>query len=181
MRNVAWESCYKVLAIIFVEAMDADRKSTVSSFYGGRKSSIDPLNALNTEYPTEYPPQPAVRGRDDASSFFSPGRSSMDHLTGARSSAGYNRNSFFHVGREEPLKGGRDEEKDPREDAWDVYADFNNAGPRYSSVFGMSQSPAVGYFFPLMLLCSSLLIRGQLHSNRVFGFPAQGRSRGSRR
>lgn len=121
--------------------MDADRKSTVSSFYGGRKSSIDPLNALNTE----YPPQPAARGRDDASSFFSPDRSSMDHLN-TRSSAGYNRGSFFHVGREEPLKGGRDEEKDPREDAWDVYADFNNAGPRYSSAFGigMSQTPAVG-------------------------------------
>lgn len=127
-----------------VEAMDADRKSTVSSFYGGRKSSIDPLNTLNTE----YPPQPAARGRDDASSFFSPDRSSMDHLN-TRSSAGYNRGSFFHVGREEPLKGGRDEEKDPKEDAWDVYADFNNAGPRYSSAFGMgmSQTPAVGYSF----------------------------------
>ena len=130
---------------IIVEPMDADRKSTVSSFYGGRKSTVDPLNALNTE----YPPQPAVRGRDDASSFFSPERSSMDHLNGTRSSAGYNRNSFFHVGREEPLKGGRDEERDPREDAWDVYADFNNAGPRYSSAFGMgmNQSPAVGYLF----------------------------------
>ncbi|KAF8817047.1 hypothetical protein BYT27DRAFT_7204841 [Phlegmacium glaucopus] len=117
--------------------MDADRKSTVSSFYGGRKSSIDALN-------TEYPPQPVVKGRDDASSFFSPDRSSMDHLNGAtRSSAGYNRGSFFHVGREEPLKGGRDEDK-PQDDAWDVYADFNNAGPRYSSAFGMGQAP-VGY------------------------------------
>ena len=145
-RIVAWEVRSKVLQVanIIFEAMDADRKSTVSSFYGGRKSSIDPLNAPNTD--TEYPPQPAVRGRDDASSFFSPGRSSMDHLNGTRSSAGYNRGSFFHVGREEPLKGGRDEEKDPREDAWDVFADFNNAGPRYSSAFGMSQSPAVGYF-----------------------------------
>jgi hypothetical protein len=139
--------------------MDADRKSTVSSFYGGRKSSVDPLNALNT-LNTEYPPQPAVRlgGRDDASSFFSPDRSSMDHLNGTRSSAGYNRGSFFHVGREEPLKGGRDEEKDPQEDAWDVYADFNNAGPRYSSAFGMgmSQSPAVGYLLKNVIM--SLLI-----------------------
>lgn len=117
--------------------MDADRKSTVSSFYGARKSSFDVLNA-------QYPPQPAVRGRDDASSFFSPERSSTDHLNAVRSSAGYNRNSFFHVGREEPLKGGRDE--DPQEDAWDVYADFNNAGPRYSSAFGMGQS-SVGYVF----------------------------------
>jgi hypothetical protein len=109
----------------------------------GRKSSIDPLNALNTE----YSPQPAARGRDDASSFFAPDRSSMDHLN-TRSSAGYNRGSFFHVGREEPLKGGRDEEKNHREDAWDVYADFNNAGPRYSSAFGIGNSgPAVGYSF----------------------------------
>ena len=132
--------------------MEADRKSTVSSFYGGRKSSIDRLNALNTE----YPPQPVVRGRDDASSFFSPERSSMDHLNGTRSSAGYNRGSFFHVGREEPLKGGRDEERDPREDAWDVYADFNNAGPRYSSAFGMgmSQTPVEGYSFFLNVTIS---------------------------
>ena len=152
----AWKS---LPSSIIVEPMDADRKSTVSSFYGGRKSSVDPLNTINA-LNTEYPPQPAVRGRDDASSFFSPERSSMDHLNGTRSSAGYNRGSFFHVGREEPLKGGRDEEKDPREDAWDVYADFNNAGPRYSSAFGigMNQSPAVGYLFSKMSPCLSLLI-----------------------
>ena len=137
----AWEIARKPSQLIaFIGSMDADRKSTVSSFYGGRKSSV---NALNTE----YPPQPAVR-RDDASSFFSPDRTSMDHLNGTRASAGYNRNSFFHVGREEPLKGGRDEEKDSRDGAWDIYADFNNTGPRYSSAFGMGmgmgQSPAVG-------------------------------------
>lgn len=65
----------------------------------------------------------------------------MDHLNGTRSSAGYNRGSFFHAGREEPLKGGRDEESDlgNQPDAWDVYADFNNAGPRYSTAFGMGQ------------------------------------------
>jgi hypothetical protein len=133
--------------------MDADRKSTVSSFYGGRKSSVDALN-------NQYPPQPAARGRDDASSFFSPDRNSMDHLN-ARSSAGYNRGSFFDVGREEPLKCGRDEERDPKEDPWDVYADFNNAGPRYSSAFGMgmNQSPAAGYFLFNNCRHISLLIR----------------------
>ncbi|KJA24009.1 hypothetical protein HYPSUDRAFT_39124 [Hypholoma sublateritium FD-334 SS-4] len=115
--------------------MDADRKSTVSSFYGARKPSVDVLNQ-------DYPPQPMVGGRrDDASSFFSPDRSSMDHLNGPRTgSAGYNRGSFFHTGREEPLKGGRDEEIPAEADAWDVYADFNNTGPRYSSAFGMGQS-----------------------------------------
>ena len=116
--------------------MDSDRKSTVSSFYGARKTSIDALNQ-------DYPPQPTGgRSRDDASSFFQPDRHSMDHLNGARTSAGYNRGSFFHAGREEPLKGGRDEEADlgNQPDAWDVYADFNNAGPRYSTAFGMGQT-----------------------------------------
>jgi hypothetical protein len=41
--------------------------------------------------------------------------------------------SFLHTGREEPLRGGRDEEE--QDGAWDVFADFNNAGPRYSSAF----------------------------------------------
>ncbi|PPQ84285.1 hypothetical protein CVT25_013223 [Psilocybe cyanescens] len=115
--------------------MDSDRKSTVSSFYGGRKTSVDVLNQ-------DYPPQPRVgaKGRDDSSSFFNPDRSSMDHLN-TRSSAGYNRSSFIPGGREEPIKGGRDEEHDSqRDDAWDVYADFNNAGPRYSSAFGVGQN-----------------------------------------
>ncbi|KAF7767952.1 hypothetical protein Agabi119p4_7195 [Agaricus bisporus var. burnettii] len=115
--------------------MDADRKSTVSSFYGGRKSS----DALNQDYPA---PNPATSrlGRDDASSFFNPDPQRMS-LTGRGVTAGYNPSSFY-PGREEPIKGGRDEE----EEAWDVYADFNNTGPRYSSAF--MQSPptnAKGY------------------------------------
>ena len=37
------------------------------------------------------------------------------------------------------MKGaGGDEEA-----AWDVYADFNNAGPRYSTAFGMGDSGCV--------------------------------------
>lgn len=125
--------------------MDYDRKSTVSSFYGGRKSSLD---ALNTDFPTNQgsgrPP------RDDASSFFNPeqgGRESVDMLNGGRAStAGYNSRSFFHAGREEPLKGGRDELEAGNHGAdgvWDVYADFNNAGPRYSTAFGQSEQAYV--------------------------------------
>jgi len=112
----------------------------VSSFYGGRKSSVD---ALNREYQAQ--PTGPSRGRDDASSFFQPERSSADHLNG-RSSSGYNRGTFYPGGREEPLKGGRDEEKDlgGETEAWDVYADFNNAGPRYSTAFGVGQTQA-GY------------------------------------
>jgi hypothetical protein len=114
--------------------MDADRKSTVSSFYGGRKGSMD---ALNQDFPPNPHPPAGRAGRDDASSFFSPdpSQASMDRLGGRRASGGYN-SSTFYPGREEPLKGGRDEE----EEAWDVYADFNNAGPRYSTAFA---SPSV--------------------------------------
>ncbi|GLB38169.1 hypothetical protein LshimejAT787_0500340 [Lyophyllum shimeji] len=117
--------------------MDYDRKSNVSSFYGGRKSS-DVLNA-------DFPQTASGRPRDDASSFFNPEqapRTSTEPLTGRHSTAGYNRGSFFHAGREEPLKGGRDEEEAANnvgETIWDVYADFNNAGPRYSTAYGQAE------------------------------------------
>lgn len=112
--------------------MDYDRKSTVSSFYGGRKGSLD---ALNSDFPTA---PPGGRARDDASSFFNPehgGRGSVDLLSAGHGSAGYNRGSFFYAGREEPLKGGRDEEEPDAvgNQIWDIYSDFNNAGPRYSA------------------------------------------------
>jgi hypothetical protein len=127
--------------------MDSDRKSTVSSFYGGRKGSLD---ALNQDFPSptgDYAGHQSGRTRDDASSFFNPDgaapfRGSSELLAGRSNTAGYNRGSFFHTGREEPLKGGRDEEDlTPNTDnAWDVYADFNNAGPRYSSAFGQQDT-----------------------------------------
>ncbi|KAJ7046467.1 hypothetical protein C8F04DRAFT_1173402 [Mycena alexandri] len=122
--------------------MDADRKSTVSSFYGGRKGSMD---ALNQDFPSptaEYGPQTG-RTRDDASSFFNPERNSRGSVDLLAGRAGYNRGSFFRAGREEPLKGGRDEEElvpEPGDSGWDVYADFNNAGPRYSSAFGQQDT-----------------------------------------
>jgi len=119
--------------------MDYDRKSTVSSFYGGRKTSLD---ALNSDFPTA---PSGGRARDDASSFFNPeqgGRTSVDLLSAGHGSAGYNRGSFFYTGREEPLKGGRDEEEPDLvgNQIWDVYSDFNNSGPRYSATFGQSDS-----------------------------------------
>lgn len=115
--------------------MDYDRKSNVSSFYGGRKSS----DALNTDFPIPD------RHRDDASSFFNPEpapRGSMDPFSGRTSNtAGYNQGSFFPAAREEPIKGGRDEEEANQvgEGIWDVYADFNNTGPRYSTAFGQGE------------------------------------------
>lgn len=135
--------------------MDYDRKSTVSSFYGGRKGSLD---ALNSDFPTA----PSGRARDDASSFFNPehgGRGSADILSAGHGSAGYNRGSFFHVGREEPLKGGRDEEETDAvgNQIWDIYSDFNNTGPRYSAAFGQSDNK--GYILYVVCYVPARLTR----------------------
>ncbi|EJD50892.1 hypothetical protein AURDEDRAFT_112016 [Auricularia subglabra TFB-10046 SS5] len=63
-------------------------------------------------------------------------------------SFGYNSNSFATPARQAPLKPGRDEEElinnqttplpgaGGADDGWDVYADFNNAGPRFSTAMG---------------------------------------------
>ena len=82
--------------------------------------------------------------RDDASLSYPGEAGSMDHINPSRPSAGYNRDSFRRIGRQEPVKGGPDEEKDADEaEAWDVYADFNNVGPRYST-FDNSQPQTQG-------------------------------------
>lgn len=102
----------------------------------------------------------------DANSLYSAsGRRSNDPFQGGNdfnpppasrpraSGAGYNQDSFLDSGRVEPLKGGGDEESqvlghtggtsspNEHEAGWDVFADFNNTGPRYSTAFG-SQEPA---------------------------------------
>ncbi|OJA09442.1 hypothetical protein AZE42_02617 [Rhizopogon vesiculosus] len=120
--------------------MEYDRKSTVSSFYGARRGSFDALHQT-----PNY--APSGRQQDDASSFYADRQPRVSHdvLSGGQS-AGYNASSFFAAGRLEPLKGGRDEEEEaPEAQTWDVYADFNNAGPRYSSAFGIGQHQESGY------------------------------------
>ncbi|KAH6912575.1 hypothetical protein BKA70DRAFT_1097245 [Coprinopsis sp. MPI-PUGE-AT-0042] len=89
--------------------------------------------------------RPLNNPRDDASSFYNPGeRPSYDQLgNNGRPSAGYNRGSYFNMGREEPVKGGKDEQDD--EEAWDVYADFNNSGPKYSSNIPIGPTTSNGY------------------------------------
>ena len=120
--------------------MDYDRKSTVSSFYGARRSG-DAL-ALAGDFPIPAGAAPPARPRADSSSSFygSANRHSRaDLYDGAGAGAGYNQSSYFDAGRTEPVKGaGGDEEA-----AWDVYADFNNAGPRYSTAVGMGDSGCV--------------------------------------
>ncbi|KAG1850450.1 hypothetical protein F4604DRAFT_1808525 [Suillus subluteus] len=113
--------------------MDYDRKSTVSSFYGGRRGSFD---ALNHSQSPDY--APSGRPRDDASSFYADQQQRTSHDV-------VQRIVFFAAGRLEPLKGGRDEEEEaPEAQTWDVYADFNNAGPRYSTAFGIGQHQEAG-------------------------------------
>lgn len=113
--------------------MNYDRKSTVSSIYGEGKRSTEPLNTGRA--------QQSSRGRGDSSSFFPGESNSMDHITASRPSAGYNKGSFHLAGREEPVRGGPDEaQKYGEGEVWDVFADFNNTGPRYSSAFGIGQS-----------------------------------------
>ncbi|KAI0770673.1 hypothetical protein C8Q74DRAFT_919081 [Fomes fomentarius] len=110
--------------------MDYDRKSTVSSFYGGRRSSVD---ALNTDF--NLPPGAARPRVDSSSSFYGANRASRADGYEAPT-AGYNQGSYFDAGRTEPVKGTDEEAAG----AWDVYADFNNAGPRYSTAFGMGDT-----------------------------------------
>ncbi|RPD56622.1 hypothetical protein L226DRAFT_615419 [Lentinus tigrinus ALCF2SS1-7] len=111
--------------------MDYDRKSTVSSFYGGRRSG----DALNTDF--NLPPG-AARPRVDSTSSFYGAAGAGNRYSRADAfdtqTAGYNQGSYFDAGRTEPVKGGDEEAP------WDVYADFNNAGPRYSTAFGMGDS-----------------------------------------
>lgn len=222
---------------------ESDRRSNVSSFYGGRKSSLDALNANGQdlrsaaphaqgspsgvlargassvdrpgataphsarsvasqqaqeqaqEQEREQEQDQARARRDSASSFFDPRR--MSHAGGEMlaQSAGYNRASFFDVGIEAPVKGGRDEEEGGRgvlggrggrgalggrggvaggafgaavpaaaadpNDAWDVYADFNNAGPRYSTAF-VNYDEGYVFCFYYFISCHNADVSSQL-------------------
>jgi len=112
--------------------MDPNRKSTVSSYYGSRRSG----DVLNNDYsgnPARYDSPASYYNQDVGQQ-----RPSTELLNGGTRSAGYNQNSFFDAGRTEPLKGGYDEEdalgaKD--DGSWNVFADFNNSGPKYSTTF----------------------------------------------
>jgi hypothetical protein len=84
-------------------------------------------------------------GQDDNSLSYPGEASSLEHINPSRPSVGYNPDSFRRMGRQEPVKGGADEEQDAGEmEAWDVYADFNNAGPRYSSAIATTPPQTQG-------------------------------------
>lgn len=95
--------------------MDSDRRSSnVDSYYGSGRQSGDRLNEQ--------------------------ARTGSPHQSFAPGTAGYNRSSYFDAGREAPVKGADDEEQGispgGKGGSWDVFADFNNAGPRYSDAYG---------------------------------------------
>jgi hypothetical protein len=80
------------------------------------------------------PPGEAERERRDSAATL------FGNRAGTPGGGGYNQASYSTIGRAEPVKGGWDEEDaglaPTKDDAWDVYADFNNAGPKYSSSYG---------------------------------------------
>ena len=144
--------------------MDSDRKSVVSSFYGGRRSSVD---ALNRDYVPAPPSSDPRARRDSSSSFFNPmAAGALPRGAGApsrASGAGYNRMSYFDAGRSEPVKGGYDEVEQPNEGGWDVFADFNNTGPRYSHAFGLGNKET---------RCVTLYSRSRGFTHTVHGMAA---------
>ncbi|QRW06507.1 hypothetical protein RhiLY_05506 [Ceratobasidium sp. AG-Ba] len=113
-----------------------DAQSTVSSFYG-RPSSVANMDSMARQPQTSNAPRD--NRRDSASSFFRPDEygaaNGLEYDgTANRRGGGYDRTSYF--GLDGPkgdigATGGKDEENAD----WDVYADFNNAGPRYAGPF----------------------------------------------
>lgn len=99
------------------------------------------MDALNQDF-AQTPPASRDRYDSNAHSFYDNGGSSQRSTEMLRpQGAGYNRQSYLDTGRVEPVKGGYDDEEARRENegGWDVFADFNNAGPRYSTAFGTPQ------------------------------------------
>ncbi|KAF9231014.1 hypothetical protein BU15DRAFT_81368 [Melanogaster broomeanus] len=132
--------------------MDYDRKSAVSSFYGARRS-IDVLNdvpGVPSGNANQYPRGAARPRAESQSSFYADRQSRTSHDVLNGQSAGYNASSFLDAGRQEPLKGGRDEEEEAAgtPETWDVFADFNNMGPRYSSAFASQQQDTAYHQIP---------------------------------
>ncbi|KDQ06969.1 hypothetical protein BOTBODRAFT_140559 [Botryobasidium botryosum FD-172 SS1] len=94
--------------------------------YSGRRTPTDSVPLRHNDYQT-VGHDPRTRRDSQASSFF--GRTAAGEPAAGFSNAAYNRDSYYNPQpRMEPVKGG-----DEPEEGWDVYADFNNAGPRYAN------------------------------------------------
>ncbi|GAB1520683.1 hypothetical protein RhiTH_003771 [Rhizoctonia solani] len=109
---------------------DFDSRSQVSSFYGRPSSQIN-MDSMPRQ--RQQPDTLGTNRRDSTSSFFRPdeyGASGLDYDSTNRRGGGYDRASY--IGLDNPRgdigAAGKDEE-------WDVFADFNNQGPRYATPF----------------------------------------------
>ncbi|CAE6472437.1 unnamed protein product [Rhizoctonia solani] len=107
-----------------------DNRSQVSSFYGRPSSQIN-MDSMPRQ--RQQPETSGANRRDSTSSFFRPeeyGASGLDYDSTNRRGGGYDRASY--IGLDNPRGdigvAGKDEE-------WDVYADFNNQGPKYATPF----------------------------------------------
>ena len=146
--NCVGRSCIRQSLFAFAPSpsMDSDRRSNVSSFYGNKPNpSFNPNAAADQDArsPFDTPPTsgrrtgPHDRKDSTTSSFFNPRNSST--FDPAAPNYAF-RSAPSRSTHEEPRYAKDDEEV---EAGWDVYADFNNAGPRYAPFPGKSNSSSV--------------------------------------
>jgi hypothetical protein len=120
--------------------MDPNRRSGTASYYDDQQRRQS--QAAYSHRPAQSTSSQAALGmerdrRDSSATLF-------NNMNQPRSTTpgGYNQASYTKAGRAEPVKGGWEEEQDVasaqtgNDNSWDVYADFNNAGPKYSSAYG---------------------------------------------
>ncbi|KAG8920289.1 hypothetical protein FRC02_000993 [Tulasnella sp. 418] len=107
-----------------------DGRSAVSSFYGGRRSQD-----VFRKAEAQQPPRQRER-RDSHSTFF--GKHVEDYSADQQDYRSPRSPDYPPTGRGSHSAHGRDEEANAGAGGgWDVFADFNNAGPRYSTAFGV--------------------------------------------
>ncbi|KAF8607018.1 hypothetical protein BDV93DRAFT_468734 [Ceratobasidium sp. AG-I] len=121
--------------------MDTDGRSQVSSFYGRPSSNMDSLPRQPRQH-AQDPASPNTPGtgnrRDSTSSFFRPDEygatQGLDYDSTNRRGGGYDRTSYYGIDGPKGDLGTRGKDEETGQE-WDVYADFNNAGPRYAAPF----------------------------------------------
>lgn len=113
---------------------DPDTRSQVSSFYGRPSSNMDTLSRQPRAQHADpmSPNTPGVNRRDSTSSFFRPEEygagEGLNYDSTNRRGGGYDRSSYYALDGPKGDLGTANKDEE-----WDVYADFNNAGPRYAT------------------------------------------------
>jgi hypothetical protein len=111
-----------------------DTRSAVDSFYAPTRTQ----SVYEPVYAEDDPFSPPVPAHTNSLSNVHRGSSALQRgqngaLSYEDASADEKRGSYYP--RSEPVKGD--------EEAWDVYADFNNSGPRYSGAVNLAADPTV--------------------------------------